>query len=213
MNEECKYQRCAADITTKAITLVETYLAPLVLLAISTYIFQIFFLSGLTKIDNWETTLFLFKEEYAVPYIPYDLAACLATIVELAAPVLLIAGFMGRKMAGILLIMTTVIEFTYQSIDQHIYWALLLGVLIVAGPGKLSIDSYVREALNKGAEVGKTLGSAISQLILFVILFTGYFYASDLHSVTFDYFEHSFWILFAALAVFHIARRSIVNKA
>ena len=43
-------------------------LQPLALLAARLYVAWVFFASGLIKIDNWETTLFLFELEYAVPF-------------------------------------------------------------------------------------------------------------------------------------------------
>ena len=55
-----------------------------------------FFKSGLQKIDNWDSTLFLFNDVYAVPVLPPALAAWLATAAELALPVLLVVGLASR---------------------------------------------------------------------------------------------------------------------
>ena len=35
------------------------------------YISKVFFLSGLTKIRDWDTTLTLFQDEYHVPVLPH----------------------------------------------------------------------------------------------------------------------------------------------
>ena len=39
------------------------------------YIAQVFFLSGLTKLRDWDTTLLLFTEEYKVPLLSPGVAA------------------------------------------------------------------------------------------------------------------------------------------
>ena len=57
---------------------------------------KIFFLAGLTKIANWDQTILLFEYEYAVPILPVSLAAFLATVIELSAPILLILGLLTR---------------------------------------------------------------------------------------------------------------------
>lgn len=48
---------------------------PLLLLALRLFIASVFFKAGLTKIEDWDTTLFLFTEEYSVPLLPPALAA------------------------------------------------------------------------------------------------------------------------------------------
>lgn len=50
----------------------------------------VFWLSGTTKLDNWDSALQLFRDEYRVPVFPPDFAAHLALGVELSAPVLLV---------------------------------------------------------------------------------------------------------------------------
>ena len=101
----------------------------------------VFFLSGLTKIADWDSALFLFSEEYKVPVLPPVLAAYMGTAVELGAPVLLVVG-LGTRLAAIALIgMTMVIQFTYLSHIDHLYWILLLSLIALRGPGALSLDA------------------------------------------------------------------------
>lgn len=69
---------------------------PLLLLALRLYIASVFFKAGLTKIEDWDTTLFLFTEEYSVPLLPPTLAALLGTAGELLLPPLLAIGLAGR---------------------------------------------------------------------------------------------------------------------
>jgi putative oxidoreductase len=109
----------------------------------------VFWRSAQTKLANWDTTLLLFREEYRVPVLPPELAAYLATSVELTAPVLLVIGLGTRLGAAAMLAMTLVIQlFVYpQSYPDHLLWAGPLSYLILRGPGTLSIDHLVRRRL------------------------------------------------------------------
>lgn len=111
-----------------------------VLLLVRFWMAKTFFFAGLSKIDNWESTLQLFEYEYAVPVLPVAFAALSATFFELAMPVLLVLGLFTRAAVLPLLAMTAVIEFTYGSFPEHAYWALLFGVLLTYGAGKYSVD-------------------------------------------------------------------------
>lgn len=112
-------------------------------LLIRFWVAKIFLFAGLTKIDNWDSTLMLFEYEYAVPFIPVAMAAFLATFFELVMPILLFAGLFTRLATVPLLVITAVIEFTYGSFPEHVYWALLLGLLVTFGAGRYSADHYV----------------------------------------------------------------------
>ncbi|MCB1998902.1 MAG: hypothetical protein KDG57_24000, partial [Rhodoferax sp.] len=52
----------------QAVAVVER-LQPLAQLAARLYLAQVFFLAGLTKLGDWETTLLLFENEYQVPLL------------------------------------------------------------------------------------------------------------------------------------------------
>lgn len=119
-------------------------LNPLVWLAARLAIAKVFFMSGLTKLDDWGSTLMLFEYEYQVPLLPVSFAAYSATFFELLMPVLLVLGFATRLATLPLIAMTAVIQFTYMEHTDHLYWALLLGLLFVNGPGKLSVDYWLR---------------------------------------------------------------------
>jgi putative oxidoreductase len=102
----------------------------------------IFWNSAMTKLANWDTAVALFVDEYKVPLLPPELAAYLAVSIELATPVLLVAGLSTRFAALVLLCMTTVIEvFVYPlAWPTHIQWAAMLLILLCRGSGRLSID-------------------------------------------------------------------------
>lgn len=105
----------------------------------------IFWNSAMAKLANWDTTLSLFADEYRLPLLPPELAAYMATAVELIAPVLLLLGLLTRPAAFILLGMTAVIEvFVYPlAWPTHIQWAAMLLVLLCRGPGALSVDHWL----------------------------------------------------------------------
>ena len=71
-------------------------LQPVAALLDRLYVDQVFFLSGLTKIRDWDITLSLFMDEYKVPLLPPALAAMMGTAGELVLPVLLVLGLGGR---------------------------------------------------------------------------------------------------------------------
>lgn len=119
------------------------------LLAMRLWIANVFFQSGLSKLSYWDGTLGLFEEEYRVPLLPPDIAAYLATGIELAAPVLLVLGLGSRLAALLMLLMAVVIELTYMHFDIHLVWMMILSMLIFQGPGRISCDYYIRRCWEK----------------------------------------------------------------
>jgi putative oxidoreductase len=105
----------------------------------------VFWQSGQTKVEGFaikDSTWFLFEQEYALPIIPSDLAAVLATVAEHLLPVLLIAGLLTRLSAVGLLGMTAVIQtFVYPDAWMtHGLWAAPLLAVAARGPGSWSLD-------------------------------------------------------------------------
>ena len=111
----------------------------------------VFWNSGTTKLDSWDTTLALFRDEYRVPVIPPEIAAYMSASIELSTPFLLILGLFTRPAALVLLGMTTVIEvFVYpQAWPTHIQWAAMLLMLLCRGAGKLSLDELIYRRLKQ----------------------------------------------------------------
>lgn len=115
------------------------------------FIATIFWLSGRTKVDGLltvnDSAFFLFRSEFALPLIPYRLAAYLATYAEHVFPILLVLGLASRLSATALLVMTLVIQvFVYPDAwATHLGWATALAFIIFRGPGALSIDHYLRK--------------------------------------------------------------------
>src|ERR1700722_18745387 len=88
----------------------------------------VFWNSAMAKLANWDTTIALFTDEYAVPLLPPEIAAYMAATIELTTPVLLVLGLFPRFSALVLLGMTAVIEvFVYPlAWPTHIQWAAML---------------------------------------------------------------------------------------
>lgn len=119
------------------------YAGPLVQFLVRYWIARVFFRSGLTKIADFETTVLLFRSEYSVPLLPPELAAAASTAFELMCPVLLVIG-LGTRLAALPLIgMTLVIDATYLHHVDHLYWLMLLGLIVARGPGPLSLDRVI----------------------------------------------------------------------
>ncbi len=131
----------------------ETLGAPLVDLAIRLAMATVFFRSGMQKISNWDSTVFLFQTEYQVPVLPPELAATLAAATELTTPVLLVLGLATRLAALPMLGMTCVIQFSLGAVNpsynlfEHYFWMIVLLSLIVRGAGPLSLDHLIGKHL------------------------------------------------------------------
>jgi putative oxidoreductase len=134
----------------------ETWLAPLLFLAIRLWMAEIFFRSGLLKIQNLSGAVFLFTDVHPVPFLAPWLAAYLVTAIELICPTLLALGLAARLAALPMLAMALVIQFVVGSADaafhvtEHYYWMFLLAVIITKGPGRLSLDHLLARRLAPG---------------------------------------------------------------
>ena len=120
------------------------------LLALRVYVSWQFLKSGWLKLQDWESTLYLFEEEYRVPVLSPATAALLGTAGEIVLPLLLIAGFAGRYAALGLSAVNVLAVVSYAhvllspgfeaAVGQHWLWGLMLLSLFLFGPGALSAD-------------------------------------------------------------------------
>lgn len=147
--------------------LVLAFVVSLALLGVRYLLAEPFFKSGLTK---WEAffkiaggpaylfspgcdfdecyKLRIFGEAYDFPY-PI-VAVHLAGIAEILLPILVMAGFLTRFGALGLLGMTVVIQLVFfDGWPTHIYWAAYALILIVLGPGLISLDEGVRRLASR----------------------------------------------------------------
>lgn len=123
-------------------------------LLIRIYVGWQFLKAGLVKVNDWQETLSLFTDEYTVPVLPPELAAYMGAGGELVFPILLIIGFFSRPAALGLFFVNLMAVISYPAlfkfecpaaINDHKYWGLLLLVLVFFGPGKLTLDNFLKK--------------------------------------------------------------------
>lgn len=135
----------------------EVWPQALALLAARLYLFEVFFRSGLTKVQDWDATLFLFNEEYHVPVLPPELAAWMGTGGELGFSMLLALGLVTRPAAVGLFFVNAMAVISYPdlapaALKDHHLWGVLALALALFGGGRLSLDALIwRRWLNKAA--------------------------------------------------------------
>ncbi len=140
-------------ILRRAVQVLE-FLTPLGDLVIRLWVAQAFWMSGLTKIQSFDTTIQLFENEYQVPLLPPVVAAYAGTFTELFFPVLLVLGLGGRFAALVLFVFNIIAVMSYPELNdaglfQHQAWGLALLILLLHGPGKLSLDHWIGKRSNQ----------------------------------------------------------------
>jgi putative oxidoreductase len=108
-------------------------------------VFWVFWRSGTLKASNMEQAIGLFREEYKLPLLPPEVAAYLATAVEIVAPVLILIGLFTRLASLALIAMTLVIQFLvyWNDYPSHLLWLAILVFILVRGPGPWSLDALL----------------------------------------------------------------------
>ena len=122
-------------------------------LGLRLYLANVFFKSGLTKVQSWSSTLYLFRDVYHVPLLPPEVAATMAAGAELGLSALLVIGLLGRFSAAGLFILNAVAVISYADlseagINQHMSWGILLGVLLIISRGQWSVDAWLEKRLS-----------------------------------------------------------------
>ena len=112
------------------------------------YVSWQFLNSGYIKMTSWNSTLYLFENEYHTPLLPPHVAAVAGTFGELFFPALLVMGFMSRLAAIGLFAVNAMAVISYAHVllaegsEAHwasMLWGWLLAFLIIYGPGKFSV--------------------------------------------------------------------------
>lgn len=142
---------CLTNLCEKKNQFLAKYVSPLLLLTLRLMVASIFLKSGLTKISNFDSTIFLFENEYHVPLLTPICAAYCATFVELFCSGLLIAGLATRLATLPLIGMTLVIQFTVIQNPMHFYWLALLATILTFGAGCISLDALIKKCAQKCA--------------------------------------------------------------
>ncbi len=146
----------ASKFISQLIALFERIPASVISLMMRVAIFLIFFQSARTKVEGFmtlkESTFYLFQNDYALPLIPYKIAAYMATFNEHVFSILILLGLATRFSSLVLLGMTLVIEiFVYpDAYVVHLTWASMLVYLIARGPGVFSLDHLIGAKFRPG---------------------------------------------------------------
>jgi putative oxidoreductase len=138
-------------LLVKADGLLQKLASPL-LLAFRLYVAQIFFNSGLIKLANFDSTVSLFTNEYAVPLLPPMVAAVAGTGAELVLPVLLALGIASRFTGVAFFVFNLVAALSYPDISDagikdHMLWGAILAVIATVGPGWFAADTWLKRYL------------------------------------------------------------------
>jgi putative oxidoreductase len=152
--------RTVGLLVDKAIRLVQAMAVPsLVQLVMRLALAVPFWKSGILKWNGFlrlsDTAVTLFTDEFMLhlPGGPYHypapaLMAFLSGCGEITFPVLLVFGFATRFAALGLLVMTAIVELTVpDGWPIHITWAAMALGIMAWGPGRVSIDYWIREAV------------------------------------------------------------------
>lgn len=135
----------------RGIDLADRGFGPVLDLAIRSWLAAIFWISGLLKVTNWQVALELARSEYPVPWMDPVAAAWAGAAIELICPVFLLIGLATRLAALPMLALSLVVQVYYKELPDHLFWAILLGWLVVRGPGALSLDRLLAQAIRRTA--------------------------------------------------------------
>ena len=124
-------------------------LIPVFDLSVRLYLAHIFWTGGMVKLSSWISTVMLFTMVYDVPLLPPEIAAYLATAIELGGSFLLAIGLGGRWAALSLFGLNIIASTSYgqlseAALQEAFYWGILFLYFVLHGPGLLSADALLR---------------------------------------------------------------------
>jgi putative oxidoreductase len=143
-----RYSRASTDFTVRVL---RGFVWPKIDVLIRLALAEIFFVSGVLKLTNWNTALYLAANEYPVSFMSPVTAAYVGVSIEVAGAILLALGFMTRYAAVPMLILSLVIQFAYKPFDSQLFWVALFGWYAIVGAAPISVDSLLRRGLADSA--------------------------------------------------------------
>ena len=136
------------------------WILSLALLAARIYLAVPFWNAGQARLANWDSQAWLFDPANAefgahpLPLLSPMQAAYITTFSELALPILLILGLLGRFAGLGLGVMAATIFFVIGGIfaiaQEQFPWMALGLLIFLVGPGRLSADYAIRRFLLRG---------------------------------------------------------------
>jgi len=131
-------------------------LQPMFALGARWYVSWQFLKSGWLKLATWDSTIYLFENEYHTPVLSPHVAAVAGTCGELFFPTLLVLGFMSRVGALGLSAVNVIAVISYSQVllaegaeaalAQHVLWGSILAFLAIYGPGAWSLDRWLKQS-------------------------------------------------------------------
>lgn len=127
-------------------------LRDLVFLGLRLYLAWVFFRAGLSKIEDWSSTLALFEYEYTVPLLPPAIAAVMGTAGELLLAPLLALGLatrfsaLGLGVVNLMALISYPVLWSFEcpaALHSHFYWGAGLLVILSSGAGRLALDPWL----------------------------------------------------------------------
>jgi putative oxidoreductase len=133
---------------------------PLADVAIRFVLARSFFASGVVKLANWATALYLAANEYPVTWMSPVTAAYTGVTIEVLGATLLMLGLLTRPAALAMLVLVLVEQFNYLALDTQLFTAVLFGWYVVHGADRFSLDAILSRgfrdsALPLAASVGR----------------------------------------------------------
>jgi len=141
----------AIALTARTLRFLEKGAGPVVDLGVRLWLAQIFFVSAVLKLSDWDNALYLAAHEYPVSWLDPVAAAWLGAGIEFLGSLALAAGIGTRFAALALGALALVIQFNYQALDAHLFWAALFAWYLVRGAGPLSLDGMIARGLADSA--------------------------------------------------------------
>ncbi len=144
-------------------------LAPFIDIAIRIWLALGFFRIGFLKTTDPEPTIWLFTFVQPIPGMTPETAAAVLTMIELVAPALLLLGLSTRLAAVALLFSAALLHKAYPAVPDHLYTMLLLAVMVIRGPGPISLDHKFFPSLVSSAlpltGLARQIGNGLSTYI------------------------------------------------
>jgi len=137
----------SVDVVATTLRFLERTAGPVVDLVVRAWIAQMFFVSAVVKLANWNNALLLAANEYPVAWMSPVTAAYLGVAIEFLGALLLAAGLATRFAAAAMLGLAVVVQLNYLALDLNLLQAALLGWFVVRGAGALSLDRLLARGL------------------------------------------------------------------
>jgi NADH dehydrogenase/putative oxidoreductase len=142
------FTRASTDFTVRVL---RGLAWPKIDLLIRLWLAEIFLVSGVLKLANWQNALYLSANEYPVSFMSPATAAYVGVTIEVVGGALLAVGLMTRYAAIPMFILSLVIQFNYKPFDSQLFWAALFLWYAVMGAGPISLDALLRRGLADSA--------------------------------------------------------------